>query len=115
MRIDFALTDNDGNRYEGTTELGPVGQNETSESRTVGRATIGITEPKGLPDHILDLRNQGFFKEPRIPTEVHEHLQATYCCEFERVKVALLRLQRRRELRKASRGVAGQERVAYVW
>jgi hypothetical protein len=111
MRIDFALTDDAGNKYEGTAELGLPCEN-AAPGRADGQAT---TDPKGLPDHILGLRNRGFFKEPRIPAEVYDQLQPTYRCEFERVKVALLRLQRRRELRKASRGVAGQERVAYVW
>jgi hypothetical protein len=116
VKIAFMLTDNDGNRYEGTTELSPAwpaaGQAATESAE---KEAPGSLEPKGLPDHILDLRSQGFFKEPRAPSEVHNHLLRTYHCELERVKVALLRLQRRRELRKTAKELAGQERVAYVW
>lgn len=116
MRIEFTLTDNNGNRYEGMTELSQAPP--TTDVRVTASAKVaseGLTEPKGLPDHILDLRSQGFFTQPRAPSEVHTQLSRTYHCEFERVKVALLRLQRRRELRKTAKEIAGQERVAYVW
>jgi hypothetical protein len=61
------------------------------------------------------LRSEGFFADPRTSTDVHEKLQQTYHCLPDRVQMALLRLQRRRELRKALKKVSDQEKVAYVW
>jgi hypothetical protein len=67
-----------------------------------------------LPDHILSLRASGFFDSPKTSGEVHERLQSKYPCEPNRVAMALLRLQRRRELRKASKANDGRKQVAYV-
>ena len=68
-----------------------------------------------LPTHILSLRNQGFFREPKTPGEVHTRLQSKYHCEPDRVAMALLRLRRRRKLRKGSKPVGKKKQVAYVW
>jgi hypothetical protein len=71
--------------------------------------------PAGLPDHILDLRNEGFFQSARSGREVHEKLQAVYSCSADRVAMALLRLQRRKMLRKTSKVAGEKKQVAYVW
>ena len=34
-----------------------------------------------LPDHILALKQSGFFREPKTAVEVHEKLQSHYPCE----------------------------------
>jgi hypothetical protein len=116
VRIEFTLTDSDGKKYAGMTELVSNFVADTTELNAPGEKTASrSSQPKGLPGHILSLRSHGFFKEPRNPSEVHERLQTNYHCEFERVKVALLRLQKRRELRKATKNIEGHERVAYVW
>lgn len=70
---------------------------------------------KGLPLHILRLRNEGFFKEPRTPKELHEKLLPKYHCELNRVTMALIRLQRHGQLRKASKFLGGRKQAAYVW
>jgi hypothetical protein len=75
-----------------------------------GRKTRGAA----LPDHILKLRDSGFFDSPKTTGEVHERLQSKYPCEPDRVAMALLRLQRRRELRKSSKANGGKKQVAYV-
>jgi hypothetical protein len=67
-----------------------------------------------LPDHILKLRDTGFFNSAKTSSEVHARLQTKYPCEPDRVAMALLRLQRRRELRKASKVTGGRKQVAYV-
>jgi hypothetical protein len=113
MKVEFRLIDDDGRNYQGIAELRPV-------------ATVrGVDEPRvhsparqdvnGLPGHILNLRESGFFREPRTSAEVHAELQKNYSCLFNRVQMALLRLQRRRELRKATKKIDGQDQVAYVW
>src|SRR5208337_257386 len=91
------------------------------------RAVFGTHSPKqtgaaaksagraALPAHILKLRDSGFFDSPKTAGEVHDRLQAKYRCEIDRVAMALLRLQRRRELRKASKANGGKRQVAYVW
>jgi len=70
---------------------------------------------RGLPAHILKLRDQGFFKKPKTAHEVQAKLQLVYPCELDRVAMALLRLQRRKQLRKASKMVGKKKQVAYVW
>jgi hypothetical protein len=68
-----------------------------------------------LPAHILQLRDGGFLKSAKTPREVHDALQEQYSCALDRVSMALLRLQRRKKLRKASKQVDGKAQVAYVW
>lgn len=68
-----------------------------------------------LPDHILALRDNGFFSSPKTADEVHKKLQGTYHCESDRVTVALLRLANRKLLRKATKSTAEKKYKAYVW
>ena len=42
-----------------------------------------------LPKHILALRERDFFKQPKISSEVHAKLEASYPCDLNRVEVAL--------------------------
>jgi hypothetical protein len=110
MKIVFTLTDNDGTQYEGVAELAQTLPQEYGNSG----ATAGDLQ-LGLPDRILKLREQGFFKEPRTPTEVHAELAKTYHCVLNRVEVALVRLLARRQLRKSAKKVDKHEQAAYVW
>ena len=68
-----------------------------------------------LPQHILRLRDSGFFVQPRTANEVHKKLLPTYHCERDRVAMALSRLASRRELRKATKTVNQRLYQAYVW
>ncbi|MCJ7513020.1 MAG: hypothetical protein MUO23_08625 [Anaerolineales bacterium] len=70
---------------------------------------------ESLPQHILSLREAGFFVQPRIATDVHKKLLPTYHCEVDRVNMALYRLASRKELRKASKVIGGKRMQAYVW
>jgi hypothetical protein len=94
---------------------------ELGSARSGQRATTsGISKnprvsPDSLPTWILKLKSDGYFGQPRIPREVHEKLQSHYRCDLKRVGVALLRLQKGKELRKASKVVNGKKQVAYVW
>jgi hypothetical protein len=113
MKIEFTLIDDDGKSYQGTAELKTIAtQAAANQARRV--PPLG-QEAKGLPEHILALREASFFREPRTPEEVHTKLLETYHCLLNRVRMALLRLQRRRELRKAVKQIGEQEHVAFVW
>jgi hypothetical protein len=68
-----------------------------------------------LANHLLGLRNHGFFSHPKTSEETHTELQEKYHCEENRVAVALLRLANRRLLRKASKMINGKKYQAYVW
>ncbi len=68
-----------------------------------------------LTDHIIGLRDRGFFSRPKTAPEVHKELQGTYHCDLNRVAVALLRLQKRKEFRKATKAINGKIYQAYVW
>jgi len=68
-----------------------------------------------LAEHILDLRNGGFFKQAKTVGEIYSKIQTIYNCERNRVAMALLRLLKRKELRKASKVVDGEKEIAYVW
>ena len=70
---------------------------------------------KGLPAHILNLRDQNFFRKSKTAGDVRERLRSKYPCEYDRVAMALLRLQRRKQLRKSSKVVDKKMQVAYVW
>jgi len=112
MRITFTVTDNDGHTYEGAAELKPSDRPIATPNSPQEEAQA---EQKGLPERIIALRDGGFFREPRTPNEVHTKLLEGYHCALNRVQMALLRLQRRRELRKATKRVGDQECAAYVW
>ena len=78
-------------------------------------ATPKKREKRKLSDHILDLRNSGFFSQPRTAAESHKKLQETYHCEQNRVDVALLRLSKRKMMRRATKVVGKKRYQAYVW
>ena len=71
-------------------------------------------KPKSLPEHILALRDSGFFADARTADEVHTKLKGRYTCDVNRVVVALNRLRSRRELRKTSKQVGEKQYLAYV-
>lgn len=73
------------------------------------------SRPESLPDQILRLREDRFFTQPKTYNEVHAKIQSVYPCDGDRVKVACLRLQKRKELRKSSKIVGKKSQVAYVW
>ncbi|SRR5439155_9318123 len=87
-----------------------------SKHRHPKQVKAGPRRPHGmaLPDHILKLRDTGFFDSAKTSSEVHARLQTKYPCEPNRVAMALLRLHRRRELRKASKATGGRKQVAFV-
>ncbi len=76
--------------------------------------TARSSSSAALPDHILRLRDSGFFKQSKTAREVHTKLRPTYECELNRVAVVLLRLRKKNELRKASKIVDERKQVAYV-
>ncbi|WP_372522201.1 hypothetical protein [Sulfuricaulis sp.] len=85
----------------------------TGNKRSV--RTISHNQQETLTDRIVALRENGFFPQPRTAGEVHEKLQETYGCELNRVSMALLRLAKRRELRKAMKNINDKTYQAYVW
>ncbi len=68
-----------------------------------------------LTDHILAIRDKGFFNRPQTALEVHKELHGRYHCEPDRVAMALLRLATRKELRKAIKKIDEKKYKAYVW
>lgn len=117
MRIKITVVDDEGKQYHGAADLteGPGQGTPDAQLGSIADSESKQRQPKGLPGHILALRGDGFFSEPRTPNEVHEKLQRNYRCLLDRVQMALLRLQRRRELRKAMKRDGDGDKVAYVW
>jgi hypothetical protein len=75
-----------------------------------------ITKIKSsLPSYVIKIRDEGFFSKPKTVKETHQKLQESYTCEEDRVVMALLRLARKRELRKATKSVNNKIQKAYVW
>lgn len=68
-----------------------------------------------LPEHIIELRDEGFFSQAKIAEETHAKIHVKYPCELNRVEVALVRLAGKRQLRKASKIMNEREYQAYVW
>lgn len=88
----------------------------TSRKRpTVAAKPTNSEGANTLTDHILRLRDAGFFKQAKTAKDVHSKLQAEYFCELNRVMMALLRLQRRKLLRKATKIEGKKKQTAYVW
>jgi hypothetical protein len=87
--------------------FGPDSRRMSTKKRKAG-------ELGGLPDHILSLRDSGFCDSPKTTSEFHQKLQPKYACEPNRVAMALLRLQRQRQLRKVFKEVDGRTVVAYA-
>lgn len=72
-------------------------------------------DKKSLQDFIIELRNSGFFSQPKISQEVHTEIIASYPCELNRVEVALVRLADKKQLRKSSKIISDKKFKAYVW
>lgn len=70
---------------------------------------------KSLPDHIIELREIGFFSQPKTVEDTHKKVQGTYPCELDRVRMALLRLANKRELRKTTKIINNKKYKGYVW
>lgn len=88
----------------------------TLESILISKRVPTISKgKKSLSDHIIDCRNKSFFSQAKTAEEVHEKIQQTYPCEFNRVAVCLLRLATRKELRKTTKVVNKKKYKAYVW
>lgn len=91
---------------------------EVGHKPTGGKASRELSNPtsqNALPAHILQLKGKGFFKQSKTVREVHTKLKPAYDCEPDRVAMALLRLRKRNQLRKASKKVGDKKQVAYVW
>lgn len=73
------------------------------------------TAKPALADHIIRLRDENFFNQPKTGEEVHAKIQETYPCERNRVEVALLRLAAKKELRRATKNIGDKSYKAYVW
>jgi len=76
---------------------------------------VATSERISLPDRIIDLRDKSFFSQPKTAEDVHKKLQDTYHCELNRVSMALLRLAKRKQLRRATKKVQGRLHQAYAW
>ena len=85
------------------------------EKKNSKKSKVATGSRMTLSKHILVLREKDFFKQPKISSEVHTNLEASYPCALNRVEVALVRLHKRRMLRKTSRLVNKKRFTAYVW
>ena len=86
------------------------------ESLLPQRKSAAISKDKRkLADHIIELRTKGFFAQPKTAGETHNKLKKTYHCERDRVAMALLRLAKRKQLRRALRTIEKKKYQAYVW
>ena len=79
------------------------------------KSDVITKDKRKLTDHIIELRTKGFFAQPRTAGETHSKLKETYHCELNRVAVALLRLAKRKQLRRASKTIEKKKHQAYVW
>ena len=70
---------------------------------------------QSLSDHIIELRDGGFFSKQKTAEETHTKLSGKYSCELNRVAVALVRLAERNQLRVSSKVLDKKKYKAYVW
>lgn len=114
MEVEIVVTDDSGRQFKGVAKLMAAAP-MTTKRKKAAMVTRKEKNNNSLAAQILVLRNEGLFSEPRVAAEVHGALQGRYHCDVNRVEVALLRMQRRKELRKASKVVGAKQKVAYVW
>lgn len=74
-----------------------------------------VSTRKSLTDHVIELRDGGFFKKSKIAKEVHAKLQMIYPCDLNRFEVALVRLLQKKQFRKTLKVQDGKKITAYVW
>lgn len=87
---------------------------QSSKKSSKYRSTIN-SSGVSLSKHILALRDEKFFKQPKSVQEVHKKVLSNYHCELNRVDTALRRLKNKKQLRITSK-IAGNKKVpAYVW
>lgn len=74
-------------------------------------------DKQSLTVHIIELRDAGFFSQPKTAEEVHAKLSQKYYCELNRVAVGLLRLveNKSKQLRVTSKKVGKKKYKAFVW
>ncbi len=85
------------------------------QKRQIAKTQADSEEAQSLPKHLLQLRSEDFFKQPKTAIETHAKLQPIYSCDADRVAMALLRLKKRKQLRKTSKKVGKKPQIAYVW
>src|SRR6266404_2680437 len=91
--------------------LDAVGENRAAPTKHLAAAKLMANT---LPARILELRDKGFFAQPKTSRDVRAKLSTSYPCELNRVEVALPRLGERKKLRKASKLTDGRRQAAYV-
>lgn len=87
----------------------------TKRSKPKGKLQDINPAPTRLTDHILAIRDSKYFAQPRTVDETHKKLQGSYHCEMDRVSMALLRLAKRKQLRRATKSNGDKKYQAYVW
>lgn len=68
-----------------------------------------------LPNLILKLRDDDFFKQSKSVGDIYKKLSPTYPCSIDRVDTALRRLKERRKLRITNKTIKNKKVLAYVW
>lgn len=91
------------------------GHREVLKTRVRKKPSTDSMTKGSLEDHILKLREAGFFKFPQTVDEIYQKLQSIYICDRVRVTTALWRLSQHKDLRKASKLVNKKKQAAYVW
>lgn len=88
----------------------------TSKGESSSPVTVkgSKSEAKTLGSHIIEIRETGYFSEPRTAREVHSAIQKVYACEIKRVENELARLQKKGEFRKTSKVINEKKLIAYV-
>jgi len=94
---------------------GRISKLENKEPKNKGKALVKPNKDS-LPNKIISLRDEDFFKPPKIVEEINKELSSKgYHCESNRVSMALIRLAKKGELRKATKIVSDKSQKAYAW
>src|SRR2546428_13190810 len=105
MKVKVELTDDNGRTYAGELELEEIGQ----RARRKNAKETNTKNSSSLPQRIIHLREKGYFASPRVYNEVHTEIQKEYPCDPNRVRAALIRLQRNNHLRRTSKNYGGTD------
>jgi len=88
---------------------------QQTKTRSRAKSAVENLRPDSLPNQILALRENGFFRPAKTFNEAHAELEKSYPCQIVQVKVACRRLWKRKYLRKVTKDVNGKKQTAYVW
>jgi len=115
MKVKIILKDDSGKIFQGEMNLDATDLPIKKAKSKSASAVTGTDGKISLTELVLQLRDNGFFKNPKSSKEVHAEVLKSYHCAPDRVTMALIRLHKKKELRNTTVQIDDKRITAYVW